>query len=30
MIWPNILQVKKYGVIQMVLPISRDFLFLAI
>ena len=30
MIWTNILQVKKYGVVQMVSPISRDFLFLAI
>ena len=30
MIWPNILQVKKYGVVQMVSPISRNFLFLAI
>ena len=27
MIWPNILQVKKYGVVQAVSPISRDFLF---
>ena len=30
MIWTNILQVKKYGVVQTVSPISRDFLFLAI
>ena len=30
MIWPNILQVKKFGVVQTVSPISRDFLFLAI
>ena len=30
MIWPNILQVKKYVVVQTVSPISRDFLFLAI
>ena len=29
-IWTNILQGKKYGVIQTVSPISRDFLFLAI
>ena len=30
MIWTNILQVKKYGVVQTVSPKSRDFLFLAI
>ena len=30
MIWTNILQRKTYGVIQMVSPISHDFLFLAI
>ena len=30
MIWTNILQVKKYGVVQTVSPISRDFLFLDI
>ena len=30
MIWTNISQVNKYGVVQTVLPISRDFLFLAI
>ena len=30
MIWPKILQVKKYGVVQTVSPISRDLLFLAI
>ena len=30
MIWTNILQGKKYGVVQTVSPISRDFLFLAI
>ena len=30
MIWPHILQVKKYGVVQTVSPISRDFLFSAI
>ena len=29
-IWTNILQVKKYGVVQTVSLISRDFLFLAI
>ena len=29
-IWPNIFQVKKYGVVQTVSSISRDFLFLAI
>ena len=29
-IWTNILQEKKYGVIQTVSPISRDFLFLTI
>ena len=28
--WTNILQEKKYGVVQTVSPISRDFLFLAI
>ena len=30
MIFTNILQGKKYGVIQVVSPISRDFLFLTI
>ena len=30
MILTNILQGKKYGVVQTVSPISRDFLFLAI
>ena len=30
MIWTNILQGKKYGVVQTVSPISRDLLFLAI
>ena len=30
MIWTNILQGKKYKVVQTVSPISRDFLFLAI
>ena len=30
MIWSNILQVKKYGVVQTASPISRDLLFLAI
>ena len=30
MIWTNILQVKKYGVVQTVSPMSRDLLFLAI
>ena len=30
MIWTNILQVKKYGVVQTGSPISRDLLFLAI
>ena len=30
MIWTNILQVQKYGVVQTVSRISRDFLFLAI
>ena len=30
MIWTNILQGKKYEVVQTVSPISRDFLFLAI
>ena len=30
MIWPNILQGKKYGVVQVVSPISSDFLFLII
>ena len=30
MIWTNILQGGKYGVVQTVSPISRDFLFLAI
>ena len=30
MIWTNILQVKKYGVVQTVSLIPRDFLFLAI
>ena len=30
MIWTNISQVNKYGVVQTVSPISRDFLFLAI
>ena len=30
MIWTNILQEKKYGVIQTVSPISLDFLILAI
>ena len=29
-IWTNILQGKKYGIVQTVSPISRDFLFLAI
>ena len=29
-IWTNILQGKKYGVVQTVSPLSRDFLFLAI
>ena len=30
LIWTNILQVKKYGVVETVSLISRDFLFLAI
>ena len=30
MIWTNILHGKKYGVVQTVSPISRDFLLLAI
>ena len=30
MIFTNILQGKKYGVVQTVSPISRDFLFLTI
>ena len=30
MIWTNNLQGKKYGVVQTVSPISRDFLFVAI
>ena len=30
MIWTNTLQGKKYGVVQTVSLISRDFLFLAI